>query len=108
MQKRTLHAQVRARLAQGILPRAPGSKTYAGLADGPLCDCCGAPIVGTDVQYEVDFGDGPCGKRIRSLVMHRACHEVWMEESAAPRVPAVSPRSELGDMTMRDRTVRRG
>ncbi len=85
MQKHTLHAQVRARLAQGVLPRGPGSKTYAGLADGPLCDCCGAPIVGDDVQYEVDFADGPCGNRIRSLMMHCVCHEVWMEESGVGR-----------------------
>ena len=90
MEKHTLHAQVRARLAQGVLPRGPGSKTYAGLADGPLCDCCGAPIVGTDVQYEVDFVEGPAGSRIRSLMMHHVCHDVWLKESASPRQSAPS------------------
>ena len=81
MDTRDLYTRIRSRLSLGLLPSGPGSKTYAGAAEGLMCDCCGAPIVGDDVQYEVDFAGGPSGVHIRSLVMHRACHVVWMEES---------------------------
>jgi len=81
MDERDLNSRIRSHLAQGLIPSGPGSKTYAGAAEGVICDCCGTPILGADVQYEVDFAGDSCGPRISSLVMHRACHVVWVKES---------------------------
>jgi len=97
MDNRDLNTRIRSRLAQGLLPSGPGSKTYAGSAEGVICDCCCAPITGAELQYEVDFAGGSCGVRTRSLVMHRACHVVWVEESRTALGESVLAILESGE-----------
>jgi hypothetical protein len=50
-----LSAEIRRRIASGVLPRGPGLRTFAGNGEGQPCDGCGRRIGETDVQYQIDF-----------------------------------------------------
>jgi hypothetical protein len=72
-----LLAHIRARLAEGTLPRREESqKIYAGYGEDQPCDCCGRSIASTDVMYEIEV-PSDCAK---PLAMHLPCFEIWAGE----------------------------
>ena len=75
-----LRALIRQRVESGLLPRAPGDKTFGGPGNGESCDCCDQSIPRHGVRYEVEYACPDAGFE-RLLVAHLECHQIWVEES---------------------------
>ena len=69
-----IRTQVRRWLTEGSLPSADNT-VWAGSGRGFACAVCRAPILVTDVEYEVR---APAAH----LRAHLVCYNVWKEESA--------------------------
>ncbi len=86
MAETELRALIRERLQSAVIPRAPADKTFGGFGDGKPCDCCGEDIAQDQFRFNVEFASG-C-----RLTAHRACLELWMDESLAPYQDAAELR----------------
>ncbi len=68
-----LRLEVRRRIANGQLPRAPQQYLWAGAGDGHLCSLCDRPIDSQQIEYELQFNTSPA----THYRFHRICHEAW-------------------------------
>ncbi len=75
-----LRALIVLRLDNGTLPGAGNQKIFGGYGANQACDGCGAPVLETDVLYEVEVQREA---DIVVIAMHRRCFDLWMEESLA-------------------------
>ena len=71
---RPLTDQERKLLEADELPCEEPQKTWAGSGGGKHCAACGHAILPTEVEFEVDLVSGI------TLRLHRACHDIWLEE----------------------------
>ncbi|MBV9344265.1 MAG: hypothetical protein JO341_07595 [Gammaproteobacteria bacterium] len=62
------------KLRAGRLPAHVPAQVIAGPGDGQACAVCDAPVVRTEVLYEVDCGGS------RTLALHLSCHDAWQFE----------------------------
>lgn len=77
---------VRAKIDVGLLPVDEPVKTWAGYGSTRNCSACELPILGTQVEYEVEYAadnGNPC-----CLRFHIDCHGVWSAECLRRRQPA--------------------
>lgn len=58
------------------LPRGVVSRVWGGRGSGLPCSLCGQPIERSDVEIELDEGQGQGGARVR---FHSSCHLQWQE-----------------------------
>jgi hypothetical protein len=71
---------IRARLIKQVLPSNAPWRCLGEYAGGGLCDGCGERITSAQASYAVDFirdAAVPSGR------LHRACFEIWQQESLA-------------------------
>jgi hypothetical protein len=71
-----LRARARALLQDGTLPRTKAVRTWGGGGSGLPCELCGAAILRSEPEFEVQIDLSQSG---RSLRFHRECHAVWEE-----------------------------
>jgi hypothetical protein len=76
----SIRQEIVRRLDSLSLPLANRPKIFGGYGDNQLCDCCEAPIEGSEVLYETEMEQE--SERV-TLSMHRWCFDIWMEESLA-------------------------
>ena len=76
-----LHLRAQQRIRSGVLPRIEPTKTWAGRGSGLLCSVCDAPILETQIEYEVDFewSEGFTHRR-ETYLFHESCHQIWNRE----------------------------
>jgi hypothetical protein len=67
-------AKIRQKIGQGLLPRKPFSKMWAGQGTGETCAGCDQPIRPDQIEYE--FGNGGI------IRMHLGCAALWEKERA--------------------------
>ena len=84
-------AVIRAKLAEGALPRTPGTKVWGSTANGASCMGCGEAIRGT--EYEVEFAGAV------SVRFHRTCYGIWDHERLQKSPPAISGGSAASPLT---------
>src|SRR5262245_46711596 len=70
---------VRARLAVRALPSWEPNKMRGRTSAGSRCSGCDTPISAGQIEYELEFANGP------TLRLHRACYVVWQEERGSTR-----------------------
>ncbi len=70
-----IRVRIREMIRTGTLPceEEPG-RVWAGEGGGRPCDACGETIGPDEAEFEVDLSGGQTAR------MHRACHEIWLEE----------------------------
>ena len=69
---------IRERLRQRLLPHHEPWRCQGEYAGGCLCDGCGERITSAQASYEVDFAPGVTPQEVK---LHRACFEIWLDES---------------------------
>ena len=77
-----LRAQIALRLDNGSLPAAGNQKIFAGYGTNQACDVCDAPVLESEVIYEVEV---QVGDEMVVIALHRRCFDLWMEESLVRR-----------------------
>jgi len=86
-----LREEIARRLDTSSLPLAGQQKIFGGRGENQICDCCDRPIGVSDVLYEVEL-ERATGTML--LAMHRACFNIWMDESRARRcTPSSQPEA---------------
>lgn len=78
-----LRARAREMLRAGWLPHAKAVRTWGGHGSGAPCELCGAAILTSEPEFEVQLELTPSAPSLR---FHRACHAVW--ETARAEVEA--------------------
>lgn len=73
-------AEIKLRIAAGLVPPAKPLRIYGGPSLGGNCDACGMEIARRAIEYDVDLLD-ESGSVSRTLTMHAHCHEIWLELS---------------------------
>jgi len=66
------------RLAENALLRTKSHRLWVGFGKGRLCDGCGEPITGGDVENEHDLAGGGI------LRVHAECSVLWQRMTAPP------------------------
>jgi hypothetical protein len=69
-----LKLRVHELLRDGRLPRVKAVRTWGGSGSGLPCDLCGAAILSSEPEFEIQLDLAPTG---RSLRFHRQCHALW-------------------------------
>jgi hypothetical protein len=82
-------AVIRARLADGALPRLPATKVWGGKGNGAACTACGE-TVRDGPEYEAEFGG------LITVRFHRVCYQIWNEERMKPAY-VISGGSDVTD-----------
>jgi len=77
-----LRAQIALRLDNGTLPAAGNQKIFGGYGANQACAACDAPVLETEVIYEVEVQRET---EVIVIAMHRRCFDLWMEASLARR-----------------------
>lgn len=77
-----LREQISARIEQGMLPAAGEQKIFGGYGSGQPCAACDAPVLQSQVLYEVEVQQQ---QGLIVLALHRSCFDIWMEASLLPR-----------------------
>lgn len=73
-------AEIKRRVATGLLPHLNRSRTYGGRSLGGTCDACGMEIARNALEFDVDLLDGT-GSLLRTVTVHTHCHQVWLQVS---------------------------
>jgi hypothetical protein len=82
-----LHLRARELISTGVLPRAAPDKLFGGFGSKSACALCGAPILPTEVEYELEYravgaaGDSSSRRHMR---FHLPCHAIWDYERVRP------------------------
>lgn len=71
-----LRARARERIRQGRLPLTKPARTWGGLGSGLPCDLCGAAILSSEPEFELQLDLAAPSQSIR---FHRQCHSIWSE-----------------------------
>jgi len=66
---------VRDKLDSGLLPHDGATTLWAGIGSGRTCSLCEAPILITEMEYELEYDDGR-----RVILFHVSCHGLWEAE----------------------------
>jgi hypothetical protein len=77
-----LREKIVSRLDNGTLPAAGNQKIFGGYGTGQPCAACDAPVLETEVLYEVEVQPDA---EVIIMAMHRRCFDVWMEQSLVRR-----------------------
>ena len=77
-----LRAQIALRLDNGNLPAAGNQKIFGGYGANQACAACDAPVLESEVLYEVEVQQDA---EVIVIALHRRCFDLWMEESLARR-----------------------
>lgn len=72
-----LRKRARELIREGRLPDHAPARAWGGIGSGQSCALCGENIPSSDVEYEVDTGEGPAR---RTLHFHFGCHAAWQLE----------------------------
>jgi hypothetical protein len=56
------------------LPQIPTARAWAGNGSGALCSLCESAIGADDVEYEVEWQQGPDNPLLR---FHELCYRLW-------------------------------
>jgi hypothetical protein len=67
-----LHVRAKDRMRSGELPTQNPSMSYAGKGSSVPCALCDAPILGSEIEYELVFA-GPDAPARKVLRFHCAC-----------------------------------
>jgi hypothetical protein len=70
-----IEAKIRAKIAARRLPLKNSIGAWAGFGSGGLCDACDRPILGTEVEHELDFEGA--GGGVRAFYFHANCEAIW-------------------------------
>ena len=71
----TLLERAHACLAREALPRAPGTRTWAGHGDGTRrCAVCEQPVAPGHLEMQLEWEHG---RRPASAVLHLSCFGAW-------------------------------
>jgi len=71
-----LRTRARERLRQGQLPHTKPARTWGGVGSGLPCDLCGAAILSSEPEFELQLD---LRAPSESLRFHRQCHSIWSE-----------------------------
>ncbi len=77
-----LREKIVSRLDNGTLPAAGNQKIFGGYGARQPCAACDAPVLETEVLYEVEVEREA---EVIVIAMHRRCFDVWMEQSLVRR-----------------------
>ena len=80
-----LHLRARELIVTGVLPGAAPDKVFGGFGSKSACALCDAPILLTEVGYELEYGAvGSTSGPRRLIHLHLACYAIWDYERAQP------------------------
>ena len=82
-----LHLRARELIATGVLPSAAPDKLFGGFGSKSACALCGAPILPTEVEYELEYRSvdaASYSSSRRRIRFHLPCHAIWAYELARP------------------------
>lgn len=74
MNDATVRRLVRAKIADGRLPRHRGGAVTATYGADEGCDACSTPVAPEEVLYRVTH------QGVRQIRLHASCFAVWREE----------------------------
>jgi hypothetical protein len=78
-----LHERAREGLRTDKLPRAKPTVLYGGYGSQYMCALCEAPIVTSQVEYELLFREGyETGRAQVTIHFHLPCHAIYEYERA--------------------------
>ena len=77
-------AIIRLKIEEGLLPRQPADRVWAGPGNGETCNGCEERIAKAQTVYEWEHGDG-------KVQLHLGCYQIWNELRQKPR-PRRRPR----------------
>jgi hypothetical protein len=88
----TIAEKIFAKLSDGLLPSRAPTKSCGEHGSGHPCDGCGAPIVSTEVEHEIEFDHLP------PLRLHAMCEAIWQALRSRVGSQSVEPpeRGALG------------
>jgi hypothetical protein len=82
-----LHLRARELISTGVLPSAAPDELFGGYGSKSMCALCGAPILPTEVEYELQYAAVDAGSRLpvrRQIRFHLPCHAIWNYERVRP------------------------
>jgi len=82
-----LHLRARELISSGVLPRAAPDKLFGGLGSKSACALCGASIIPSEVEYELEYpavGAASGSSSRRQIRFHLPCHAIWDYERLRP------------------------
>jgi hypothetical protein len=74
-----LHVRAKDRIRSGELPTHDPSMSYAGKGTSVTCALCDAPILASEIEYELEFA-GPDAPERKIMHFHSSCESIWNEE----------------------------
>lgn len=84
MEVATIRLRIRAKLADGFLPRGNFPRVSGEAGSGELCDACAEPIPRTTVEIEGPLFKGAVVK------FHVRCFTLWQTERVAEDNPSTT------------------
>jgi len=74
-----LHVRAKERMRSGELPTHGPCRCYAGTGSSLICALCDAPILVSEIEYELEF-KGPGAPGAKVVRFHTRCESIWNEE----------------------------
>jgi hypothetical protein len=74
-----LHVRAKERMQSGELPTRGPCRCYAGTGSSLICALCDAPILVSEIEYELEFAR-PDASGAKVVRFHPECESIWNEE----------------------------